>query len=185
MRTTPFRRLLAAGALASAAFLPAQAEAQQPLLFGSWTFFDWFLNPGETAGPVNGDGFSFQSSHAIRLRVTDAGLSGDAFSIFVNGNPLAPTPIVAEGYGSGTWDGDEAWADPALSKLEYQLDPGTYTVNLAVRQSAWGTTEGMGFLRADEIVTTGVVPEPGTVALLATGLAGLLAAGARRRSRGR
>lgn len=182
MGTTPFRRLLAAAALAAAALTPSRADAQQALMFGSWTYFDWFLDPGETAGPTNGDGFSFQSAHAVRLRVTDAGLAGDAFALFANGAQVALTPLVADGPGTGAFDGDAAWADPSLGKVEYLLDPGSYTVTVGVLRTAFGTSDGAGFLRADEVISAGVVPEPAPVALLAAGL-GALAAFARRARR--
>ena len=48
-------------------------------------------------------------------------------------------------------------------------------MTLDVRQSAF--IEGAGFIRADEVVPSGVVPEPASAVLVATGLAGIAAAG--------
>jgi hypothetical protein len=169
MRTTPFRRLLLASAIGAAAASPGSLGAQQPLLFSAWTPFAWFFAPG----PVEGSGFTFQSAHAVRVRVADTGFSGDAFTIFANGAQVAMTPTVAEGLGTGTFDADEAWGDPALSKVEFLLDPGLYTITLNVREAALGFTEGFAHIRADEIVSSGVVPEPTSVALLAGGLAAI------------
>src|SRR5687767_3185793 len=169
MRTTPFRRLLLAAAIGAAAATPASLDAQQPLLFSAWTPFEWFFAPG----PVEGSGFTFQSLHSVRVRVADTGFSGDAFTVFANGVQVATTPTVAEGLGTGTFDADEAWADPALSKVEFLLAPGLYTITLNVREAGLGFADGFGHIRADEIVSSGVVPEPASVALLAGGLAAL------------
>jgi hypothetical protein len=118
-----FRTLLVGGALALAALSPRLAAAQQPLAFGIWEPFEW-LN-GE--GPVEGLGFGVASLLETRVRVTDAFFSGDAFDVFVNGvlTPRAQTPLVADGEGSADVStGDQAWAHPALSRVEFLLGPG-------------------------------------------------------------
>ena len=159
---------------------PARLAAQVPLVRGGpWELFEWFLGPGM---PVEGPGFSVSSpTDPIRVRVTDAGFTGDAFDVFVNG-VLFPTPSVPGGTNTGALTADAAWADPRLSKLAIDLDPGTYLITLAVREAASGFDFGEGFIRADvRQVTPGIVPEPGTVVLLVTGLAALGLVARRRR----
>lgn len=180
---TRSRRLALGVAFAVAAITPAAAIAQQPLLFGSWSVFEWFLG----IGPVEGDGFSVSSAtDRIRLRVTDAGFSGDAFDIFVNGSPFTGgTPTVTGGVDTGALTGSAAYADARLSKREMMLDPGQYIITMALRENASGFDYGEGFMRADRVRVDpppNVIPEPATVALVAAGLAGVAFAARRRRA---
>lgn len=82
--TTP----LIAAVLALA--LPAPAAAQSPLAPGGWAFFEWFAGPG----PVDGGGFLLDATQRTRVRVTDAGFTGDAFDVFLGGGLVAATPTV-------------------------------------------------------------------------------------------
>jgi hypothetical protein len=173
-----FRSVVLSSALVLTALSPRLAAAQQPLTFGVWERFEWF----DGVGPTDGLGFSFQSLLQTRIRVTDAFFAGDAFNVFVNGSLFAQTPGVAATGGNADIDtGDEAWAEPSLSKVDFVLSPGIYTITLGVRQDA-GFMTGEGFLRADEVRTPidTVVPEPATVALMATGLAGVALVARRR-----
>jgi hypothetical protein len=180
------RLLLAASLLAGLALPGGRLRAQAPLVPGMWTVFEWFLG----AGPVDGAGFLLEAAQPTRLRVTDDGATGDAFDLFVNGALLAATPSVPGGVLTDAFDGDAAWKAPGLSRAELVLDPGRYTITLAVREVGSGYTFGEGYVRADAVLPApptppqgpSVVPEPATVASLGTGLL-FLASAARRRSR--
>jgi hypothetical protein len=178
MLAPAFRRALAVAGVLAVAAGPTRAAAQQPLVPGSWQLFEWLLG----AGPVEGSGFSIVgSSQAVRVRITDAGVSGDAFDVLVNGAPFASTPSVVGGVNTGALTGDAAYANAALSKTEFELAPGSYVITLNVRQTAPGFAFGDGFIRAD-LVATEIVPEPSVVLLLAAGVGALAAARTRRRA---
>ena len=170
-------RLAAAVAALAALAMPARLAAQLPVAPGSWTVFEWFLG----VGPVEGDGFLLDAAQRTRVRVTDVGATGDAFDILVNGALLGATPAVPGGTFTGIFDGDAAWAEPALSKGELFLDPGQYRITLAVRATAPGVAFGEGLLRADAAPLVGVVPEPAPLASAAGGAALLALVTARRR----
>lgn len=170
-------RLTAAVAALAALAMPARLAAQLPLAPGSWSVFEWFLG----VGPVEGDGFLLDATQRTRVRVTDMGTTGDAFDILVNGALLGATPTVPGGTLTGIFDGDAAWAEPALSKGELFLDPGQYLITLAVRETAPGVDFGEGFIRADAAPLVGVVPEPAPLASAAGGAALLAVLTARRR----
>ncbi|WP_373062660.1 PEP-CTERM sorting domain-containing protein [Gemmatimonas sp.] len=168
---------------------PTVVTAQPTALtIGTWTTFEW-LNG---VGPVDGLGFSFSPAQRVRLRVTDAGFSGDAFDIFLNGSRLFSTPDVTGGVDTEAFDGETAWLNQALSKASFLFLPGNFTVTLALRSAGSGFTEGEGFLRfdlepADPIdpidpidPPVNVIPEPSSVLLMAVGL---LAIGAYSRRR--
>lgn len=180
IRASQIRRALGAVALlAASALTPSLAQAQAPLSFGSWQTFTWLLADGTTPAPVHGSGYTFTSMLQTRIRITDGGYAGDAFAIFVNGSPFDITPSVSYD-GVEVANGDEAWGTPGYSQLEFLLDPGQYTITIAVREDA-GFGSGEGFIRADQITGQSVVPEPATLLLTGSGLASLLALAARRR----
>lgn len=167
------------GALAAlVGLLPRTAAAQTPLVPGAWVRFSWFDGIGPIDDPTGG--FLLSLLVPGRVRLTDGYGSGDAFRLYVDGLPALSTPAVASGVDG--WDADDAaWANPALSKGELLLGRGDYLLDVVVREDA-GFGFGDGFLRAD-LVGTNVVPEPASVALVATGLAGLTVAVRRRRAR--
>jgi hypothetical protein len=172
MSTTWSRTVALTGVAALlAAGDPARLAAQQPLALGSWSPFEWL----DGIGAVDGGGFRVgATTQRIRLWVTDAGFTGDAFNVSVNGALRGATPSVLAGINTGALTGEAAWADPRLSKVELLLDPGQYTVTLATRELSPGLTFGTGFIRADLVPDLGTtVPEPSSAALIAGGLAGM------------
>jgi hypothetical protein len=171
MRAPPLYRLSITVATIVALSSPSVLEAQTPLTPGTWSLFEWFAG----VGPVDGNGFLLNATQRTRVRVTDDGVTGDAFDIFLNGVFLLGTPSVPDGVFTGALDGDAAWADPGLSKIDFFLLPGQYTITLAVRQTASGFDYGEGFLRADDapLPPVSTVPEPATVGLFAAGLFGI------------
>lgn len=171
MRAPPLRRLVVRLTAVLTAFLalPASGAAQPPLAPGAWTLFEWFLG----RGPVEGSGFLLDVSRRTRVRVTDAGVTGDAFDLFVDGAFRAATPSVpGGGTPTGLFDGDAAWAEPGLSHGTLFLDPGRYVITLAVRETAPGLDFGEGFLQADAapLPVPGIVPEPPPLGPLAGGV---------------
>lgn len=170
MRVRPHLRLSFVIAIVLAVSSPQRLAAQLPLTPGSWSFFEWFLG----VGPVDGNGFSFTASQVTRLRVTDDGVSGDAFDVFLNGALLFGTPSVTGGIFTAAFDGDAAWAAPELSKGEIFLQPGQYTITIALREALSGFDYGEGWVRIDDAPPpVNPVPEPATSGLLAGGLFGI------------
>ena len=165
MRVKP-RRLVIALASIVAFSDPANLSAQTPLPLGSWNLFEWFLG----AGPVDGSGFLLNAVERTRIRVTDDGVTGDAFDVFLNGSFRAATPSVPGGVLTGAFDGDAAWAAPGLSRTEFFVDPGQYTITLTLREAGSGFEFGEGCLRADAAPLASVVPEPASLGLVAAGL---------------
>jgi len=107
------------------------------------------------------------------LIVTDAFLHGAAFDVYEGGNLILSTPSVTVdnvstcGPGSGfESDPNCAYADPLYSHGSVLLSAGLHTIDIFARISGYGG--GEGFVQATS------VPEPTTLALLASGLGALL-----------
>jgi hypothetical protein len=108
------------------------------------------------------------------LTVTDAFFHGDSFDIFDSGVAIGATPFVAVG-GTCASNPDICLADPLSSHAAFLLLPGAHAITVVPNASAFGG--GSAYFRVDP------VPEPSTMLLLTTGLAGLLAYGWHRRRR--
>lgn len=171
-------RLVTGCALLLLAAAPTRLTAQPALGLGTWQLFEWFLG----VGPVEGAGFTVGSASPVRIRVTDIGFSGDAFTVLVNGVSRLSTPGVTGEIDTGVLDGDAAFADARLSSGELVLDPGQYVVTLRVREAGSGIDFGEGLIRADVVDAT-IIPEPAPVLLTAAGLAALAGRAVRTRRR--
>jgi hypothetical protein len=77
---------------------------------------------------------------------------------------------------------DGGWGYTSIDLGSITLDPGTYTIRWDPRNLTWGSDTNTEFFALDGVSLTGSpVPEPATMLLLASGLAGL--AGFRKRFR--
>lgn len=173
-----FSRIMGVALAVSICTIPATASAQ--LAVGSgWQVFQW-----DGLGAVDSPFGSFVMNEAspFTISVVDCCIGGDEFklswtgsssgSVFtsdasgVNGvsGPGTPAALIAAGFSNGTWT----------------FGPGSYTFVLETSTLATGYETGAGYISADPSLAE-TVPEPATMTLLATGLAGLVGAGRRRK----
>lgn len=109
-----------------------------------------------------GDGspltFSFSLAKSSFLNLIDAGISGDIFSLSINGEHYTTSAVAAD---SGVFMGndlDVAWSTAAFSRLSLLLAPGDYTVTGFLHQSAvdefgspyFATLGGLKIVETDE-----------------------------------
>ena len=177
-------RIIGMAALALAAVTARPAQAQ--VLDAGWQVFHF------GAAPAVVESFTVSSTGPFRVRLVDCCVIGDRFRLHT-GFPIVydyasstPNPIW-NGIGSGCFDGDACWADGRLSMLELNfIDPGswdlgTWGFDIELLENAAGTVSGSGFYRVDSVRDPGIVPEPSTYVLVASGLVGLAGVARRRR----
>ena len=155
-------------ALAALLTLPMTVSAVPLVVNGGWQTFDW-----NGIGAINQGQYSvtWGGSLPVTVQIVDCCLIGDEFRATF-GPPPTPfnssiTALADDGVSSGAFDGDTAWGDKRLSHLEVFANIGNFTVDIETTRNAAGFTSGAGFIRAF------AVPEPGTWALMALGLAGV------------
>jgi len=113
--------------------------------------------------------WTFASSVASVLTVTDAFQSGDQFEVFDFGTSLGLTSVPVAGIDCGD-DPVPCLATPGISSRAFLLSSGAHSLTIVATLSEGG---GAGYLKASE------VPEPLTCSLLAMGV---MALGIHRRS---
>lgn len=169
---------------------PVSNATEIPLTDGSWYAFDidpllsqsggveWIdAQVGGSQGYA-GDGsplvFSFSLSTASVLHVIDAGISGDIFSVLVNGLEYSTSAVAANSGLFAGVDFDSAWSMNEFSRLSLLLAPGDYTLSGLLVQSAVDES-GEPYMASVGGLRIAKVNEPGGLVLLglALGILGL------------
>jgi hypothetical protein len=136
-----------------------------------WGYFYWNNNAGDwVTYPY--EGFHVTSASTFAVTVTDVGVSGDAFDVYVGGSKtlIFSTPHVDQTPGITVGDNyDAALASPLYSHGSVVLPAGTYDIHIWVREQSPGYSGGGGGIRAEATP----VPISPSLLLLASGLVGL------------
>lgn len=119
---------------------------------GNWYLFDvdplvaqsgnteWIDAQSDNALGYVGDGspllFSFSVATHSYLNIVDAGISGDIFSVLVNGKLFKTSAVAADSGKFAGVDADYAWSLDDFSRISIFLAPGIYTVTGYLEQSA-------------------------------------------------
>lgn len=166
--------VFAAAVLCFAVIAPAMATVvplDPAADLGVWQKFYWSGGDGASVNET----YTFTLDSEMSLFVTDAYQVGDIFTIYDttlgeigSTSYVAPdaTPYITP-YGDQTL-AQSAYDSGIYSTGEFLLGPGSYDISLIVSVSPYGA--GGAYLKLD---TPTAVPEPATLLLLGTGLAGL------------
>lgn len=175
------RRIALATCLAVFVFQTATFAAfDVPLpLDNQWTEFTWNAGASPVVLPIDTDDiFGITSPPSfITLDVTDLGISGDQFKVFLDGVDIGETSLpTADGDFIGFFP-DDAFADPTWSSGTFNLGPlapGTHELAIQVIRIPPNDPDGLGAVRARPTPVNGVgVPEPHAAVVWSVLLSGL------------
>jgi len=159
-----------------AVFAAVNASADPLVVGAGWSDFGHSGGPGVWDTPV----FELYTSGLTTVQVTDGGVTGDIYEVYVNSVLTMTTGTVVPGIATGNWY-DAAWADARLSKGCFVVDKGQYLIEIKNIAIPDGYPNGAGNIRAlDGVVPC--IPEPSSVLALVSGLGGVLGLAWRRRS---
>jgi len=138
-------------AVASVAFATS-ASADTPLSFGSWTYFNF-----DAAGSgASGEPFTFVSTQAATVEVSDGYSTGDQFAVYDNGFFIGTTNAVPTKSLTGSAQcgpPDVCNTDPRYSHGAFLVLPGSHSITIVAVASPFGG--GTAFLRATDGVNCG------------------------------
>jgi len=193
-------------AFATATLLNVSHVQASPIaLDGSWTVMmdsmsegDYFTATGTGSAAFAGAGsFDWNSALPVLFRITDLFVVSDAFRVYdkgvavfdvVNGSSWQSIPGC-----TGTHDASchwtdvagDAWLDPLFAKASHLFSPGDHSIviqslTIPFHRSGVQYMNGTVAISAEQVP----VPEPASMLLLGSGLAGVVYRARRRRSPG-
>ncbi len=202
------RRLTSVTLLSSCLVVWAADVLAAPIAVGGgWSTLTWDCPPpGEPETGVCEDltGIAFDpSSFEFTLltpgvvRFTDAYVAGDVFALSVTGTAvfdLVTSPVASDGFKNidpaNLGNFDFFFATGQFSRVEFALAPGTYSIHFLLLNLApvcanpdglCTNPTGVDWLSGSAGLRVDPVPEPASMVLLGSGLAGVAAAVRRRR----
>jgi len=150
--------------------VPSLAHAGPITPGDGWHQFNWTNAPNTFQ---NESAFTFSANAPTDLMVTDAFVAGDRFEVYDFGTLVGTTSQV-NGFGTWTSDPNVAYPSGGFSTGLFALSAGNHSLTFKNIQAPSGQPSGTAFFRVDPQGTVAnVVPEPGTITLVAIGVAGL------------
>ncbi len=146
MRTSVFLKSLVLTCAVVIAGVAATTAGATPIAFGSWQPFFF----GSTGSVASGSPFTFTSSGAAVVTVTDAYCRGDRFTVSDGATTLGTTTLVAVDLACSpiVSDPDVALADPGYSTGRFVVGAGAHSVGIVASTSPFDGG-GTAFLRLD------------------------------------
>jgi hypothetical protein len=160
MRTSPFLKSLVLTCAVVVSGVAAATAGATPVAIGTWEPFFF----GSTGSTAFGSPFTFTSSGAAVVTVTDAYCRGDRFTVSDGASTLGTTTPVAVDLACDpvVSDPDVALADPGYSSGRFVVGAGAHSIGIVASTSPFGTG-GTAFLRFD-IFSAGMCKKGGWVA---------------------
>lgn len=145
------RTVLALACAAVVAGALASAAAAAALTAGTWQAFTF----GAEGSTATGSPFTFVSTGAAVVTVTDAFCGGDRFTVSDGATELGTTSLVpVTGCpGPNVSDPDLALANPAFSSGRFAVGAGSHSIGVVASTSPYGG--GGAFIRYDPLTAAG------------------------------